>query len=243
MSVAHRLAPLVLGAVALVSCATNPVTGRQQFLLVDNAALASSADAAWNDLRAKTPISTNQAKINRVRTVGQRLIAAAGLPGNFEFVLFATNEKNAFVLPGGQIGVYEGILEVATTDAELAAIIGHELAHQTLNHAAERYSQATAAQVGYALAGTQVQGAALQAVGLGLQYGLLSPYSRLHESEADRIGVDYLHAAGYDARAAISLWEKMGASGGQRPPEILSTHPDPTTRMANLRAYIAQKGY
>lgn len=242
MRLTRLFAPFLLVA-ALAACETNPYTGRSQLLLVNDDSLTSSAVAAWSDLKAKTPVSTNPAYNRRVQTIMNRLIPASGVQANWEFTVFDTNEKNAFVLPGGKVGVYRGIMDLCKTDDELAAVLGHELAHVALHHAAERASQSQLANVGVALAGTRVSGGTLQALGLGLQYGVLLPYSRTQESEADRVGVDFMHAAGYRAQAAVTLWERMAAEGGSRPPELMSTHPDPANRMQTLRAYIAQRGY
>jgi predicted Zn-dependent protease len=212
-------------ALAVWGCTTNPYTGRQQLLLTDDSALQQQAVAAWQDLRAQTPISRNAALNARVQRVAQQIVSAAGVTAPVEVVVFDTDDANAFVLPGGKIGVYRGILDVATTDAQLAAILGHEFAHWQLQHAAERYSQATLAQGLYQVAGVsgQLNGTAMQALGIGLQYGVLNPYSRVQETEADKVGVDYMVRAGYNAREAITLWEKMAARNAARPPEMLST--------------------
>lgn len=227
-------------ALALAACSANPVTGRSQLLLVDDAALAQSAAQAWADLKARTPISRDPQLNAQVRRVGLQVVQANQLPGEWEFVVFDTPEVNAFVLPGGKVGVYRGLLRVADTDAQLAAVLGHEIAHTTLRHAAERASQAGLAQLGAQTLGSDL---ATQVFGLGVQYGVLNPYSRLQEAEADRVGVDYLARAGYDARAAVSLWGEMAQASQTRPPEFLSTHPDPVRRMQELDAYIQARGY
>jgi predicted Zn-dependent protease len=239
--------------VVLPACATNPETGRSQFtaLAPGDAQMAAMALDAWNEQKAKTPISRDPTANARLQRVGQRIAVASGrtnLP--WEFVVFDTNEKNAFVLPGGKVGFYRGLMDISDRDDHIATVVGHEVGHVTGRHAAERFSQGIAAQVGLtaAQAGTggmdpRTRQIALTALGLGAQVGVLLPYSRLQESEADRIGVDYMVRAGYDPRESVRFWERMNQSGGARPPTILSTHPDPARRMADLRAYISAKGY
>lgn len=253
MGTALRIRRLLLaaGAAALLAgCATNAVTGRSQLALFDDAALASSADAAWVELKQKTPVSRDQAAQARVRTVGQRIANAAGLGGQqWEFVVFDTPDRNAFVLPGGRVGVYKGLLDLADSDAQLAAVLGHEVAHVTARHASERASQTALTQTGLAvgqgiLGGSQRGQMLGAALGLGAQVGILLPYSRLHETEADRVGIDYMVKAGYDPRGAVSFWQKMqAAAGGGRPPQFLSTHPAPENRIQAIQDYIAAQGY
>ena len=242
------------GTLALVSpgCATNPETGRSQLLFVSDEQLAQMAVDAWAEQKSATAISNDSNLNGRLRRVGTRVQQGAGRANEqWEFVVFDTEEKNAFVLPGGKVGVYKGLMELVENEDQLAAVLGHETGHVTAHHAAERASQSTLASLGMAL-GSAVIGTentlysrGLQQVfGLGVQYGVLMPYGRLQELEADRLGVDYMNRADYDVRQAIRLWELMGTQdGGARPPEILSTHPAPETRMAELRAYINSRGY
>lgn len=242
---------LAAGTLLLAGCETNAVTGRSQFTAFapGDAQLAAMALDSWNEQKAKTPISRDPTANARLQRVGQRIAAVAGLTNvQWEFVVFDTQEKNAFVLPGGKVGFYKGLIDIAPKDDHIACVMGHEVGHVQAKHSAERYSQQVgasvamqAAQVG--LQGAQNQGAWLAALGLGAQVGILLPYSRLQESEADRVGVDNMHRAGYDVREAVAFWEIMGRSGGSRPPTILSTHPSPEGRMADLRAYINARGY
>jgi predicted Zn-dependent protease len=233
----------------LPDCATNPETGRSQLLLVGDAQLSQLALSAWSDLKAKTPVSKNPADAARVIRVGTRIQSAAGRGGEaWEFAVFDTKDLNAFVMPGGHVGVYKGLLDFVENDDQLAAVLGHETGHVTAHHAAERASQQEVASLGMSLGEAALSGrggnsSISQIFGLGLQYGVLLPYSRLQESEADKLGVDYMYRAGYDVGQAIRLWEKMAEAGGSRPPEFLSTHPDPANRMVALRAYINAKGY
>jgi len=247
---ARRLALGLALALGLSGCATNPVTGRSQTLLVSESELLPLAADAWRETKQKTPISADQAAQARVRRIGLNIARGAGLADQpWEIVLFDTDERNAFVLPGGKIGVYRGLLELADNDDQLAAVLGHEVAHVTARHAAERASQGMLTQAGLAvgqaaLGGSQGGQLAAAALGLGAQVGVLLPYSRLHETEADRIGIDYMVAAGYNPREAVRFWEKMqAASGSQRVPQLLSTHPNPGNRIENLQRYISERGY
>lgn len=228
----------VAGLGAVAGCATNPETGRSQLLLVSDAQLTQMSVAAWAETKSKTPISKNPQLGARLVSVGTKIQNAAGRGGEaWEFVVFDTADKNAFVLPGGRVGCYRGLMEFCDNDSQLAAVLGHETGHVTAHHAAERASQSTLASGILGAAGGGDIGA------VGVQYLLLMPNGRLQESEADRLGVDYMYRAGYDVREAVRLWEKMGQASASRSPEFLSTHPSPATRIADIRNYITLKGY
>lgn len=253
MSTHFRAAFLGPGALALLAflaaCATNPVTGRSQTLLVSESELAPAAADAWQQTRQKTPVYNNAAAQARVRRVGLKIVDAAGLGDqSWEMVVFDTPDVNAFVLPGGKIGVYRGLLELSDNDDQLAAVLGHEVGHVTARHAAERASQTMLTQaglaVGQAALGSSQRGQMLgAALGLGAQVGILLPYSRLHESEADRVGIDYMVKAGYNPQEAVKFWEKMQAVSANRGPQFLSTHPNPGNRIQAIQEYIRTKGY
>lgn len=236
----------------LSACASAPFTGRQQLILL------SSADEAHMGLSAFQQVLKNEKivkdpKINqKVKTVADRIIQAANRPDfQWEVKVVDSPQKNAFCLPGGKIVVYSGILPITQDDAGLATVIGHEVAHALARHGAERVSQSLLAQG--ALAGANValsnksleqQQGILSALGLGLQLGVLLPFSREHESEADRIGLILMAKAGYDPQSAIGLWERMSSSGAQQPPEFLSTHPSDRTRIRQIQAWVAEaRGY
>ncbi|MFC3079147.1 M48 family metallopeptidase [Phenylobacterium terrae] len=248
-----RTTTTLAAAGVLAGCAYNEDLGRSQFLLVDDAALAGAAEQAWGEALGAGKVSTNRAAIARVERVAKRLIEAAGLGDRpWQYVVFEDPQANAFVLPGGRIGVNTGLLALARTDDQLAAVIGHELAHSVANHAAERYSQTaatqTALQVGQAALGGRMSPQTAQAAaafgGLGAQLGLLMPFSRRHELEADRLGVDYMARAGYRPGEALELWRTMAREGaGGRPPQFLSTHPSEATRLAELERYLASRGW
>jgi len=156
--------------------------------------------------------------------------------------VFNDEAVNAFALPGGKIGVYTGILQVASTQDQLAAVIGHEVAHVLANHGNERVSVAFAADSGLKMAqvlagkATQQKAQLLGLLGLGAQVGVLLPYGRTQESEADILGIDYMAKAGFDPRQSVTLWQNMAKAGGKKPPELLSTHPSNATRIKGLNS-------
>lgn len=234
------------------ACATNPETGRSQFTgLASDQQMASMALQSWQELRQQTPAWNNPRAQARLANVGQQIALAANRPNEpWEFVVFDSDDLNAFVLPGGKVGYYRGLMEISDRDDHIATVVGHEVGHVTGRHSAERFSQSMAAQglmIGAQLGTTnmdpQTRSAALTALGLGAQVGILLPYSRLQESEADRLGIDYMYRAGYDVRESITFWQRMNERGGSRPPTLLSTHPSPEQRMTDLRNYINTRGY
>jgi len=242
------LSVLALAILPLSGCETNETLGRSQFLLVDNADLEPSALQGWQELMKTSKVSSDAALTRRVRTVGARIVAAAGYdPAGWEYVLFQDDQPNAFVIPGNKVGVNTGLFKVVKNDDQLAAVLGHETAHVLGKHAAERYSQQVGTQIALQTAAGATSGRTQQVIanygGMGAQLGLLLPYSRKHELEADCIGVDIMVKAGYKASEAIALWRNMQALNQGKPPEFLSTHPSDDTRIAQLEAYIRSKGY
>jgi predicted Zn-dependent protease len=236
------------GGLTLNGCETNATLGRSQFLLVDDAALEQSALAAWQQQLKTAKISKDPALNKRIQTVGARIAAASGLGATgWEYVLFEDAQPNAFVIPGKKVGINTGLFKVVKSDDQLAAVIGHETAHVLGKHAAERASQQMAAQGALQVATGATSGNVQKAIssygGLGAQLGILLPYSRKHESEADRIGVDLMAKAGYRPSAAVEVWQNMMAQNSGAPPEFLSTHPSDKTRIKDLQDYIAAKGY
>ncbi|MDX2186117.1 MAG: M48 family metallopeptidase [Opitutaceae bacterium] len=241
---ASHFVPLVF--LLLAGCYTVPETGRQALILpiFDDAALGAQA---FTELKAQERVSTNAEDKARVDRVGRRIAAAVGdrMPGaQWEFVVFDDDATvNAFALPGGKVGVYTGLLRLAATDDELAFVMGHEIAHVTSRHGAQRMTgQMLAVAGGVALDyGTQNQKnreLMLAAYGLGVTGGTLA-YSRFHENEADYIGLRFVAHAGYDPRASVTFWKKMrDKAGGSRVPEFLSTHPSDEHRIANLEREI-----
>jgi predicted Zn-dependent protease len=231
-------------ALALPACATNPETGRSQLILIDESQLAEASLQAWAQVRQQTPTWNNAAAQRRLETVGSRVVTAAGR-GNqrWEFVLFDSPQKNAFVLPGGQVGFYRGLMELSQRDDWIATVLGHEVGHVTGRHAAERYSREVATQTALQAAGTRLGDTAMAALGLGAQVGLSLPFSREQEAEADILGIGYMRRANYDVRESIPFWAAMAAGSSNRGPTFLSTHPDPAQRIERIRAHINAQGW
>ncbi len=226
---------------------------RQQSMLVSSAEVNASASKAYQQITAeaaqKGQLNTNAAQLARIRGVSQRLIPQtaafrADAPGwQWEVNLIDAKDVNAWVMPGGKIAFYTGLLEkLKPSDDEIAAVMGHEIAHALREHGRERASQAMAQGIALSILGAV---AGVSRGGMDLTQAVLNvtlnlPNSREHETEADRIGVELAARAGYDPRAAIVVWEKMSKLGGGKSPEILSTHPAPTTRIADLQVYAAR---
>ncbi len=241
------LVALLAAGTALSACAYNEALGRNQFLIVNDAALTQQADAAWAEALRTQRTSSDPAANARIRRVGDRIVQAAGMGDRrWEYAVFVSESPNAFVLPSGKIGVTTGLLSLVRNDDQLAAVLGHEVGHAVAQHAAERYSQTAATSAGLGI----LQGAAgdyAQAAGaiggLGAQLGVLLPFSRRHELEADRLGVDYMQRAGYRPSEAIALWRLMAQQRQGSTPEFASTHPSDASRIAALEEYIRSQGW
>lgn len=243
----RTLAMAAAGAAALAACAYNEDLGRNQLLIVDDSSLTQQADAAWAETLRTKPQSRDAAQNARVRRVGDRIVQAAGLGGrSWEYAVFVDDSPNAFVLPSGKIGVTTALLSLARNDDQLAAVLGHEVGHVVARHAAERYSSTALASVGLqAVQGVAGDyGRAAGAIGgLGAQYGVLLPFSRRDELEADRLGVDYMQRAGFKPAESVTLWRTMAAQRQTSTPEFASTHPSDASRISALEQYIASKGW
>jgi len=227
-------------ATLAVACATSPL-GRTQLAFFPDSQLAEMGVAAFDDLKTHTKISAVPTTNSYVRCVANSvtsvLTPAESTVRAWEVVVFESKEVNAFALPGGKIGVYTGLLGVAKTQDQLATVIGHEIAHVLARHSNERVSTAYTAQAALTIAGESgaVSAPIMAALGLGAQVGILLPFSRVQESEADLIGLDLMARAGFDPRQSVVLWQNMNASRTSgAPPEFLSTHPSDATRMAKL---------
>lgn len=235
----------------LQACATTPVTGRSQLRLISEEEEAKLGVTAFQQLREeeikKGRLLTEHQDPTahaRVKGVSERVIAASGLGNAYRWdymILDAPKTVNAAAIAGGRIIVYSGILPVAQSDAGLATILGHEVGHVMAHHTAERFSQDQLVNLAGAVAGASGGGnlATLAVLGLG-QVGFLLPYSRAQESEADYIGVLLMAKAGYDPRESVGLWQRMSQGGGSRGIEYLSTHPNPETRITQLRQWMPQ---
>ena len=256
-----RAASALLAATVLFACSTTTEEGtggvqRSQLLLVSSAELDKAAAAQYQQvIQTETPkgnINRDPHQTERVRGIAKRLIPQTAvfrkdaLDWKWEVNVITSPEVNAWCMPGGKIAVYTGIIEkVQITDDELAAVMGHEISHALREHGRERASQQVAAGAGASLAGIVADiflpgsgQLATQGAGLGSQLGILLPYSRVHETEADRMGVELAARAGYDPRAAIVLWQKMAKlSGGSAPPQLLSTHPSNEARIKDLTEF------
>lgn len=241
---------LAAGSIVIIpaGCAYNEELGRSQLLFVSQGQMAQLAASAWTDLKQQERITNDPKYTTRVNRVAPKIIRAAGeSPAEWEVRVFASDDLNAFALPGGKIGIYAGILDLMENDAQIATVLGHEVAHVKFNHSGERYSQSSLASAGLSVAqvaasGSQYQNEILGVLGAGASLGIILPFSRKHELEADRFGVRYMHRAGYDPNEAIRFWEKLSSMKSGAPPEILSTHPSDATRIAQLRREIALLG-
>jgi predicted Zn-dependent protease len=252
-----RVGIVALAGMLLAGCSTTTQQGavgveRSQLLLVSSAEMDKAAAAQYQNVlkeqTAKGHVNQNPQQVERVRGIAKRLIPQTAvfrkdaLDWKWEVNVLTSPEVNAWCMPGGKIAVYTGMIDkLQITDDELAAVMGHEIAHALREHGRERASQQVAAGAGASLLGAAADiffGAGelgTQAAEVGSQVGFLLPYSRLHETEADRMGVELAARAGYDPRAAITLWQKMGRlSGGGAPPAILSTHPSNEARIRDL---------
>ncbi len=240
-------------ALLIAACSTT-MTGRRQLTLIDDQKMDALGAAAFTDIQQQSKVEKDPAANAYVRCVSDPILAvipkggAAPKDGKWEVIVFDDATPNAFALPGGKIGVHTGMLAVATTAGQLAAVIGHEIGHVLLRHGNERMSQTIVAQSALeagSIALSQTKPAYRDAVvgglGVGAQYGVLLPYSRKHESEADVIGQRFMAQAGFDPAEAIKLWQKMAKlSEGQQPPQWMSTHPAHETRIENLKANLPQ---
>ena len=239
-----------LAAVAglvVAACVTSPL-GRQRLLLFPDAEIAQLGVASFDKMKREMPLDRDPVLESRVRCVAGAIVAQleGGSASSWEVAVFRDDSPNAFALPGGKIGVNSGLFSVALNQDQLATVLGHEVAHVVAQHSNERVSTAFAAQTGLELAqavsgapgGEQSQLLAL--LGLGAQVGILLPYGREQEREADLIGLDLMAAAGFDPRESIALWQNMAKAGGGQPPEFLSTHPSHGTRMQDLAQRMPQ---
>jgi predicted Zn-dependent protease len=234
----------------LVACETVPITGRSQVMLVGESTELQMGLDSYKEILGKAKVSTDPKVNEQVTRVGRRIADATDRKDyQWEFKVIEDSKVNAFCLPGGKVAVYTGMLPVARDDAGLAAVLGHEVAHAVARHGGERMSQQLAVQ-GLTVAGTQAlmagrDPATVQlvgaALGVGATYGLLMPWGRSQESEADHLGLIYMAKAGYHPQAARDLWVRMGeASKGRESFEFLSTHPLPATRIAQIEGWIPE---
>ncbi|MGH7056829.1 MAG: M48 family metallopeptidase [Acetobacteraceae bacterium] len=229
-------AALGLSLFLLAGCTTAPT-------LYSPAQMAKLGNQAYAKIKQQTPVSHDASLQRYVQCIVSHL--ATQTPGkHWNVTLFQSKEANAFALPGGDIGVYTGILKYADTQSELAAVIGHEMGHVLAHHINQRLSRAAITQAGLQAIGAAIGGGAghqqvMGLLGLGAQYGIMLPFSRSQESQADIIGLNLAAEAGFDPESTIQLWHNMSAAGSA-PPEFLSDHPSPADRIANLKAHMPQ---
>jgi predicted Zn-dependent protease len=251
----------VAAGVLAAACATVPVTGRQQLNLIPNQEILSMSFSSYQELMQSSKLSQNKAQVAQLRAIGGRIAAAAeqflrdnkmaGEIPNYKWEFNLIDDKktvNAFCMPGGKVAFYTGILPVTQDDNGIAVVMGHEVAHAIARHGNERMSQALLAQLGGTTLSIALQEKPeqtrelwLAAYGVGTNVGILLPYSRKQEIEADRIGLSIMARAGYDPRTAIPFWERMSKlGGGNQPPEFLSTHPANQRRIEDIKKEIPE---
>lgn len=257
--IVRSLCLTVVSGILFSACGAVPLTGRKQILLVSDQEIFQAGLVQYKEYLNTAVISSDQASTDIVKGVGRKLadatemyLRANGLEheiANFdwEFNLIKDSQINAFCMPGGKIVVYEGLLSVARTPDELAVVLGHEIAHAVAKHSNERMSQQILTQYGIALISSAlseksvaVRDLATTVFGLGAKVGMMLPYSRKHEYEADYMGIVFMELAGYDSDSSVTFWKKMAELGESSVPEILSTHPSDDKRIANLELKIAE---
>ena len=244
----------------LIGCSTVPITGRRQLSFVPQNQLIASSNDSYHQLLSESKISEDKEKTQMVVNVGKRIASSAEQfmrenrmekeiqNYHWEFKLIQDDKTvNAFCMPGGKIAVYTGMLPITQDENGLAVVLGHEVAHALANHGGERMSQLLLAQMGATTLSAalsqqpqQTRQLLLQVYGIGTNVGVILPYSRSHELEADLIGLIIMARAGYDPRTAIPFWQRMNDKAGKRPPEFLSTHPAPIKRIEDIRNKIPE---
>ncbi len=255
-----RMFFVALAAVMFVQCATVPITGRKQILFMPESEMVQMSLTSYSEFLKENKLSTNAQNTKRIKDVGARISKAVeaylkeqGMESliadfSWEFNLVVSQELNAWCMPGGKVVFYEGILPVCKNDDGIAVVMGHEVAHAIARHSNERMSQQMLIEAGTSAAATALKNKpeAMQsifntAIGLGANYGVVLPFSRKQEYEADRLGLIFMAIAGYNPQEAVDFWTRMSvASGGQQQPEFMSTHPSDDNRIANIKALIPE---
>lgn len=252
------VASLVVITTTLYSCFTNPITGRKSLNVLPESDMRSMATEQYRTFISENNVVANTDHAAMVQRVGERMKVAVSkylqsigkqdlINGyQWEFSLVNDNQVNAWCMPGGKVVFYSGIMPYCQDEAGVAVVMGHEIAHAVARHGNERMSQQLTAQVGTAVLSEALSEQPQQtrqlfntAVGAGSQLGLLA-YSRKHESEADQMGLNFMAYAGYDPNEAVAFWQRMAASGGQKPPEFMSTHPSDARRIRDIRSHIPE---
>ncbi|MCL2809442.1 MAG: M48 family metallopeptidase [Treponema sp.] len=245
---------LLFSVLIFSGCVTNPVTGKSTMALIPNSQLFAMSFSQYDDFKRENTVVTGTAEAqmltrvgNRLAQAAQRLLESEGQPNylrdyRWEFTLIRDNAINAWAMPGGKIVFYTGLLPVTRNEAGIAVVMGHEIAHQILNHGQQRMSASLLQQIGFlgvAVATSnqspETQALIMAAYGVGSELGGTLPFSRQHEFEADQYGLLLMAIAGYNPDEAVVFWERMSSMGGGGIPEFLSTHPSDANRIANLR--------
>ena len=255
-----RLIVIIGLALMMIQCATVPITGRKQLIIMPESEMMQMSLTSYNDFLKENKLSTDAVGTRRVKEVGRRIANAVeaylksqGMESlvkdyQWEFNLVKSKEINAWCMPGGKVVVYEGIMPLCPKDDDLAVVMGHEIAHAVARHGNERMSQQLIVQAGSAAAAyalkdkpTETQALLGTAIGLGANYGVMLPFSRKHELEADRLGLIFMTIAGYNPGEAIPFWTRMASAGsGQKPPEFMSTHPSDAHRIEQIRKLLPE---
>ena len=232
-----------------IACTTAPITGRSQLILISEIQEIKLGITAYNQVLQESKLSKNKTYVDSVKRVGDRIASYTGKNYNWQFNVIESDQINAWCLPGGKIAFYEGILDIMDNEAQVAAVMAHEIAHATARHGGERISLGILAQVGavaiqIALRDKDpaIQYAVFQAYAPTVLIGVILPYSRNQEHEADEIGLVYMSKAGYNPEEALIFWEKMYEEnkGKPRPPEWLSTHPTTPKRIAEIKEMLPE---
>lgn len=244
-----KRSPIILLVIilTLLACSRSP-TGRNQLQLVPEDQINQLGVNAFQEIKQQTPLSEDENSTRYVQCVAHALTQTLDDAEGWEVVLFEDEAVNAFALPGKKIGIYTGLLHVADDQDQLAAVIGHEIGHVLAEHSNARMSTNLVTSAGLQVVEALIAGRtspgiqeqAMGLLGLGAQYGILMPYSRGQEWEADIIGLEIMAEAGFRPEASVTLWENMAEAAGSNPPEFLSTHPSPQRRMAELQAKIPE---
>lgn len=254
-----RLSLALAALLLLAACATVPLTGRKQLNFISDSQMNSMSFQQYDQVLAQSTLSRNAEQTEGIRRVGRRIQGAVEeyfrrngmsdqLAGyQWEFNLIQSDQANAWCMPGGKVAFYTGILPLCKDDTGVAVVMGHEVAHAVAKHGGERMSQGLLMQMGgLALSEAlkskpdQTRSLYMTAFAVGAQFGAVLPFSRAHETEADRMGLIFMALAGYDPREAPKFWERMAAEGGATPPEFMSTHPSDQTRMRQLQEFMPE---
>jgi predicted Zn-dependent protease len=259
----NKVRNLISGTLVLLflgsACSSVPITGRRQLSLLPESQLIGMSLTEYDKFLSSSKLSTDQKSTVMVKTVGQNIAVAVEtfLKQNqlsdrladfqWDFNLIQDDTPNAWCMPGGKVVVYTGLLPYTKTVDGLAVVIGHEIAHAVARHGNERMSQQLGIQMGGAALSVALQNKPaetqqifMSVYGLGSQVGIMLPYSRSHEFEADRLGLIFMAMAGYDPNVAVEFWQRMAQGGGTKPPEFLSTHPSDESRISKLKSYIPE---